>query len=402
MSRIQRLFQGKDKGATGRAGLLQVPLTESQKDTLAPAIADIAEATANTKSGVMLQFLRDGAIGAGEYEAACIEGVYYDTQHREASDPYPRKYGIVRGYEAYVENLLSHTSTMKTAFAHEKADYLLRPVIQCFAALAKREDLRLHEPIDASDPRVNLEDHYARAVFEAIEEKGGFVSPNAKAAATREGTPPASELIDVVLDNWAICREMGDYLLKYIIYAIAATQNWDEYPTDRLQFMEVCREAYQNRKRIEKADKEREVLFEKPTALMRYDLADGDYAAVSDRYHAINQSDAESCSNATIIEVKNPDSAFIPSFIFFSTKKAEEMNKEEKAEIISQADRIWLNGSLAEIRSNEIPLETDANGRPTNLEEYLSQPRVLFHAVENGKLYEPGSSPVDGMIVRSK
>lgn len=402
MSKIQRLFQSKDKGATGRAGLLQVPLTETQKDTLAPAIADIAEATANTKSGIMLQFLRDGAIGAGEYEAACIEGVYYDTQHREGSDPYPRKYGIVRGYEAYIENLLSHMNPMKTAFACEKADYLLRPVIQCFTALAKREGLKLHEPISDSDPRVNLEAHYAKAVFEAIEDKGGFVSPNAKAAATREGTPPASELIDVVLDNWAICREMSDYLLKYVIYSIAATQNWDEYPTDRLQFMEACREAYQNRKRIEKADREREALFEKPTTLMRYDLAGGDYAAVSDRYHAINPNDAKTCSNVTVIEVKNPDSAFTPSFIFFSAKKAEEMSEEEKTEIISQADQIWLNGSLAEVRDSEIPLETDANGRPTNLEEYLSQPRVLFHAVENGKLYEPGNSPADGMIVRSK
>lgn len=399
MSKLSRLFH-MERGVTGRASVLQTPLNKTQRDVLLPAITDLAIVTGNTKSGVVLQFLRDGAIGADGYEASCIEGVYIDTQHREDADPYPRKHGVIRGVEVYIDNLLGHTSS-RSVFVCEKADYLLKPMLQYFADLAKRENLRVHEPIVVDDPRVNLEVYYAKHFFEFIEANGGFVLPDARQAVLREGTPSVLPLIEVALSNWSVVREMGDFVLKYFVYVVAATENMDDCVRDRLEFADVCREAYRNRMRIEKAEEARRANLESPAPCIRYDLKNGDYVAVSGEYQAVNPCDANSCSYAGVIQVRHADQQRIPSFIFFSDKCIDALSAEEKEDFIAQADDIWFNGSLAAIKNAEIEIIVDDEGHPTNLEQYLSQQRVMIYPVEESGLYKAGGSPVEGMIVRN-
>lgn len=398
MGSIKRLFQSSDNGAAGRAGVLQIPVTESQKEILSPAIADIAEATANTKTNVMLRFLHDGAIGASDYEGACIEEVYRDAPRLCSEVEYPIKAGVLKGILTYVEGALTYANA-KGMPSEKEADNLLRPMLQFFAKCAGDRQLKLHAPVLDWDPRFNLEKHYAKVIFDAIEREGGFVQPEAKKAAAREGTPPVKPLIDVVLDNWASCRGLGDYIFKYAFYLADATDNWDDTLTERLVFAEVCRTAYQWRTGHEREARQLEGSQESLSSLIRHNIKDG-YVIAPARYQPLNPEEAATCSFAGVIEVANNPTSGTPSFIFFSRKPVSSLTTEEEENLLLKTGEKWINGSLSEIRKAEIALKADEDGKPVNLEQYLAQPRVVVSPIEEADFFKPTDCPPSGIVIR--
>lgn len=399
MSDIKRLFHSLNDGGTGRAGVLQIPVTESQRDVLSPAIADIAEATANTKSGVMLRYLYDGAIGADDYEGACIEDVYRDAPRLSSSTLYPEKIGVCRGISSYIESALSYANSKGTPTATD-ADNLLRPMVRFFATCAKNRQLRLHHPIDEWDPRFNIENRYSQILFDAIEQEGGHVPPEARNAAKREGCPHVRPLVDIVLENWGTCRKMGDYTFRYVFYLAEATDNWDDTVSERLLFAETCRAAYRWRKQSELVGQKNQAQPDGSPALIRHNLKDEDYVVVPMRYQPVNPQEAAECQYAGLIEVANPSAPNTPSFVFFSRKETDALSDSEIDAIIASASEKWANGSLLEIRNAEISLETDRAGRPVNLEQYLSHPRVVLSPIEEVAVSRSSASLSESMIFR--
>lgn len=295
---------------------------------------------------------------------------------KNSSEKYPANTGIWKALELAFSN--AHIEAGLTSVDYT-AVYL-----KLATRLAWKYGTRIHEPIEAEDPRVNL----SRDLF--------AIAPSEQAlqSTLSENNPAAYPFFDFIEENWGDLKQNKD-TFSFLVYLCAACENSTGTPGDRQELLSACATA-----QAERAQAQNDVIrrYEETIESEMVDIHMAGNLSLRIPGDWVLASSANACDAhyAGVIEVRNAPRA--PHVVFFSNSPINSLTKEEEREIMRQAFK--TAPMLQKYKEKEVPLRYNPDGGVANLREYNDSPKIgIFPILGSDMFSESNPAPYGAMII---
>lgn len=377
--------------------------TPSMRAIIQQGYSDISDLTGTSKGSLYVRVLYRGMNPIEGNEASYYDIVLLDAAQRKKEVEYPDKKGVSRALEAAFQGLCA-------GIGGRPRHRFGLPYVEFARDMAANHWLVLHEKLDEGpDPRVNLGRDY-RYLKRYLKENGVRVPADLDEAIDSDHRPPIYPFIDLILANWELLENM-ETTYKFLMYLMAAADNWDDTAAERTRFRDVCLDISKDvqaeeAKRAAAREKER-----RDALLTTISMADGREVAFPKEWKVLNRDEAESARYAGVIEVRDPirrerrvikgyDDDRIPHFLFFRKEPVYEMTETDRAEITKMAIAEWPE--LSDIQARERKLEYGPDGGITNYQEFINAPAIGFFEIRDEASVTPSNPAPYGAVIRRR